>query len=225
MNSRKLQHILAFVCFSTLLFSCTRNDKPTQENKPVEIKKTAYHVGGVSFNMVTVEGGSYLMGAQNTDSTKAYYDTTATDIELPTHNVKVATFAIGETEVTQGLWKAVMGTPLKWEESIGINDSFAAYNVSYDNAQYFVRVLNDSLHQSNQLPADQNVCLPTEEEWEYAAKGGINNQPYIYSGSDELDEVGWFESNSAMKVHAVAQKKPNTAGIYDMSGNFLGMVR
>ena len=161
-------------------------------------KVTTYEVNGVSFDMVEVEGGNYLMGDDN--STEAD--------EKPAHKETIATFQIGKTEVTQELWEAVMGTnPSNFtgEENLPVE------NVSWTDCNEFIAKLNEL--------TGKNFRLPTEAEWEYAARGGKKSQGYIYSGSNTVDDVAWYDENSSSKTHPVAQKQPNELGIYDMSGN------
>lgn len=153
-------------------------------------------VNGVSFKMIKVEGGSYMMGSNDGDSD-----------EKPVHSETVGTFHIGETEVTQALWTAVMGTnPSYWG---GAN--LPVEQVSWDDCQTFIKKLNDL--------TGKNFRLPTEVEWEYAARGGNQSLNYTYSGSNNIGEVAWYTNNSGSMTHPVAQKLPNELGIYDMSGN------
>lgn len=111
---------------------------------------------------------------------------------------------MAETEVTQALWEAVMG----YNPSCFKGENQPVENVEWDDCQTFIQVLNEL--------TGEKFRLPTESEWEYAAKGG---REYEYSGSDSLDEVGWYGNNSGKKTHPVKQKKPNVLGLYDMSGN------
>ncbi|MCQ2218105.1 MAG: formylglycine-generating enzyme family protein [Paludibacteraceae bacterium] len=202
-----------------LLLSACSSSNPEQKKCVVVSHPDTFHVGGVSFNMINIEGGSFIMGAQYANPALENYDSIATTMESPVHKVEVASFALGETEVTQGLWKAVMKEPLTWNDSVGIGDDYPTYVCSFEKVIDFLAALNDSLHQSGQLATDKNVCLPNENEWEYAAKGGKNNMKTLYSGSNNLDEVGWYELNSGLRAHPVAQKQPNALGIYDMNGN------
>ena len=112
---------------------------------------------------------------------------------------------MGKYEVTQGLWKAVMGNNRSYFKS---GDNYPVENVSWDDCQEFISKLNSL--------TGKNFRLPTEAEWEYAARGG---QGFKYSGSNNLDEVAWYIDNSGSKTHAVGLKKPNAMGLYDMNGN------
>ena len=159
-------------------------------------------VNGVSFTMIAVEGGTFDMGATSEQGSDAY------DREKPVHSVTLSDYSIGETEVTQELWEAVMGSN---------PSSFSGYpqrpveRVSWNDCQDFITRLNEL--------TGKNFRLPTEAEWEYAARGGNKSQGYKYSGSDNIDDVAWYKSNSSSQTHDVKTKAPNELGIYDMSGN------
>lgn len=153
-------------------------------------------VNGVSFRMIHVEGGTFQMGS-----------TIGDDDEMPVHEVKVNSFSIGQTEVTQELWQAVMGSvPSNFK-----GDKLPVERVSWNDCQNFISKLN-------QLTG-KTFRLPTEAEWEYAARGGNKSNGYTYSGGNKLDDVAWYVSNSNYTTHEVATKAPNELGIYDMSGN------
>ena len=127
--------------------------------------------------------------------------------EKPGHSETVGTFHIGETEVTQALWTAVMGTnPSNFK-----GDNLPVEMVSWDDCQTFIKKLNEL--------TGKNFRLPTEVEWEYAARGGNQSQNYTYSGSNNIGEIAWYTNNSGSQTHPVAQKQPNELGLYDMSGN------
>ena len=154
----------------------------------------------IAFNMKFVEGGTFTMGAEEDD-------TTAEADEKPQHQVTVSDFMIGQTEVTQQLWKAVMGS----NPSSMKGDLLPVESVTWAECQEFVAKLS-------QLTG-LNFRLPTEAEWEYAAKGGQRSRGYKYAGSDNLEDVAWMESNSGNKTQNIGTKLPNELGIYDMSGN------
>ena len=172
---------------------------------PSEVNDMTYTVNGVQFKMVTVEGGSFMMGAMEGDS-EAYSD------EMPAHQVTLSTFSIAETEVTQALWLAVMGTnPSPYTDDLNC----PVENVSWIDAHTFIAKLN-------QLTG-KKFRLPTEAEWEYAARGGKYSHGYLYSGSNDINEVAWYWSNCSVngtrKTHPVGTLAPNELGLYDMTGN------
>ncbi len=164
----------------------------------------SFSVNGISFDMVYVGRGTFLMGSDYSFRFWDYYDE-----EWPIHQVTLDHgFYIGQTEVTQKLWNAVMDDNKK--NNIYDDLDLPVKDVSWDECQQFITKLN-------QLTG-KNFRLPTEAEWEYAARGGKTDS-YIYSGSDELDKIGWFAENSGGIPHPVQRKEPNAWGLYDMSGN------
>lgn len=160
-----------------------------------------YKVNGVSFDMVKVKGGAFDMGAADNQSSESH------DVDYPVHNVTLDGFQIGKTEVTQKLWTAVMG----YNPSTFIDDDKPVENVSWTDCIIFIQKLNDI--------TNCNFRLPTDAEWEFAARGGRKSKHYKYAGSDDLNEVAWNINNSNKTSHKVATKSPNELGIYDMSGN------
>ena len=171
--------------------------------KVVDISDTgagdlAITVNGVSFVMKRVEGGTFQMGSNDSE---AYGD------EQPVHSVALSGYYMGETEVTQALWKAVMGSnPSNFK-----GDNLPVAHVNWNDCQDFIRKLN-------QLTG-MNFRLPTEAEWEFAARGGNQSNGYTYAGSNNIGSVVWYDDNSGSKSHAVKGKSPNELGLYDMSGN------
>ena len=169
-------------------------------------KLETFTVNGVSFTMVNVEGGTFMMGKNSNDNNAA-------SDESPRHLVSLSNYSIGQTEVTQALWTAVMGSnPSKFTDS----DQLPVDCVSWDDCQSFVTKLNEL--------TGQKFRLPTEAEWEFAARGGLLSQGYKYSGSDNIDEVAWYKGNAGDAPHVVATKAPNELGLYDMSGNSRELV-
>ena len=158
---------------------------------------------GISIDMVRVEAGTFTMGA--TPEMKNPWDD-----EKPTHQVTLTNdYYIGKYEVTQALWKAVMGkNPSKYK-----GDNLPVENVSWDDCQEFISKLNSI--------TGKTFRLPTEAEWEYASRGGKKSRGYQYSGSNNISDVAWYDSNSGNKTHTVGSKQANELGIYDMSGNVL----
>lgn len=190
---------------------------PTQEISSSET--TTYIVNGVSFDMVKVEGGTFTMGATSEQGSDAW------DGEKPAHQVTLSDYMIAKTEVTQELWQAVMGSnPSNFK-----GNNLPVEMVSWDDCQDFIRKLNSL--------TGMNFRLPTEAEWEYAARGGKNSKGYKYSGSNDVGSVAWYYENSGNSIldddsweydklgsnncrtHEVATKSPNELGLYDMSGN------
>ena len=154
-------------------------------------------------SMVYVEGGTFTMGATSEQGSDAY------NWEKPAHSVALSSFYIGKTEVTQELWQAVMGSnPSEFKGA-----KRPVENVSWDDCQEFISKLNQK--------TGKQFRLPTEAEWEYAARGGNSSQGYKYSGSNSVDDVAWYEDNSGSTTHEVATKRANELGLYDMSGNVL----
>lgn len=172
----------------------------TTTSSPVE----TFTANGVSFKMIRVEGGTFQMGSTSGGSN-----------EKPVHQVTLSSFSIGATEVTQELWEAVMGSnPSRFK-----GGKRPVERVSWNDCQTFITKLN-------QLTG-KTFRLPTEAEWEYAARGGNKSKGYTYSGSNTIDNVAWYRENCYDKgesspdygTHDVAKKTPNELGIYDMTGN------
>jgi len=168
--------------------------------------KKNFSIQGVSFTMILVEGGTFTMGATYEQGKDARMD------ESPSHSVTLGDYYIGQTEVTQALWKAVMGN----NPSYFKRDEHPVEQVSWDDCQQFVKKLNTLL--SSEL-GGKHFALPTEAQWEYAARGGKKSNGYKYSGSDTNGKVAWYEDNAGRMHHSVAGKSANELGIYDMSGN------
>ena len=150
--------------------------------------------------MIKVDGGTFTMGATS-EMTNPWDD------EKPTHQVTLSSYYIGETEVTQALWKAVMGNNPSWSKG----DNLPVEQVSWEDCQTFIGKLNGL--------TGKRFRLPTEAEWEYAARGGNRSNHTQYSGGSNIDDVAWYDGNSGSKTHSVKTKKPNELGLYDMSGN------
>lgn len=165
-------------------------------------------VNGVEFNMKYVEGGTFIMGAQNYNPYIPNYDPNAQEWEMPVHSVELSSFYIAETEVTQALWKAVMGDC----PSHFVGDNLPVDSVSWFDCQQFI----DSLRSKT----GHCFSLPTESQWEYAARGGNRSNGYKFSGSNTISQVAWYSSN-AISTHGVAAKQSNELGLYDMSGNVM----
>ena len=172
-----------------------RKEVATAPSSKESGKDFVLKVKGVEYPMVFVEGGSFMMGSDD-------------DVdETPVHKVTLSSYSIGKYEVTQELWEAVMGSnpsyfrgPRKPVEMVSCND-----------CQEFIRRLNNL--------TGKNFKLPTEAQWEFAARGGNKSRGYKYAGSNTIDNVGWHEDNNGKNTHEVGTKSPNELGIYDMTGN------
>jgi formylglycine-generating enzyme required for sulfatase activity len=152
-------------------------------------------------NMVYVSGGTFTMGATSEQGSDAYDD------ENPTHSVTLSSYYIGKYEVTQAEWKAVMGS----NPSYFKGDDRPVEQVSWDDCQTFISRLNSITGRS--------FSLPTEAQWEFAARGGNSTLGYKYSGSNNVYDIAWYDDNSGGTTHDVGTKSPNELGLYDMSGN------
>ena len=180
-----------------------------QERKSATVPKTAnnseietFIVNGVAFKMVKVAGGTFQMGATSEQGSDVWKE------EKPIHSVTLSDYYIGQTQVTQQLWEAVMGSNPSYFTG---DNRRPVESVSWDDCQEFIEKLNRL--------TGKNFRLPTEAEWEYAARGGNKSRGYKYSGSNNPDAVAWYDDNSGGKTHPVAQKQSNELGLYDMSGN------
>jgi len=162
---------------------------------------THFIVNGAEFEMVYVEGGTFIMGC---DSVGYGIDTD----ESPKHKVVLTDYYIGKFEITRRQWYAVMGE----EPPCGGKESdMPVGKINFYDAHEFIEKLNELT----------GLCFnfPTEAQWEYAAAGGKHNNCFVYSGSNNIDAIGWYLNNSTGKIQPVGSKKPNALGIYDMSGN------
>ena len=173
-------------------------------------------VNGVTFKMVAVEGGTFTMGAT------AEQGSDANSIEYPLHQVTLSSFYIGETEVTQALWLAVMGSNPSYftpSNNYAENLQRPVEQVSWNDCQTFISRLNEL--------TGKTFRLPTEAEWEFAARGGNKSKGYKYAGSNNINEVAWYWDNipsqssgtTGYGTQTVATRMPNELGLYDMSGN------
>jgi formylglycine-generating enzyme required for sulfatase activity len=163
----------------------------------IQFKIKAFYSTIGDIEMVWVEGGSFMMGSND-----------GQEDEKPVHEVTLNGFYMGKYEVTQAQWQKVMGNnPSKFSGC----PKCPVEQVSWNDVQDFIIKLN--------AQSGKKYRLPTEAEWEYAAKGGKNNSSYRYSGSDNIDEVAWHSSNTNDETHPIGTKKANALGIFDMSGN------
>lgn len=202
-----LDSIIGFFCSSILFCSGCASKTSTipytsQEHIVLNLQDLTFTIGNVSFVMKPVEGGTFLMGSGESD-------------DEPIKKVTLNNYYIGETEVTQVLWQTVMGNnPSRFK-----GDNRPVEQVSWDDCQIFIQKIN--------LLTGKNFRLPTEAEWEYAARGGKRSKGYKYAGSNIVDNVAVYEVNSKNKgegspdygTHKVKSKQANELGLYDMSGN------
>ena len=218
------------LCCLPLLVACENNE----ENAPEPTEETLSVIDAIPSleydELILVEGGTFVMGAQKADSTAYNYDSEAYPDEGPTHEVTLSSYYIGKYEITQALWKYVMsydgaaadGTQLSPETLYygeetpstvyGEGELVPVYFVSYND------IINHFLPRLNAITG-KIFRLPTEAEWEYAARGGNKSESYKYSGSNDIEAVAWYWDNSGDKAHEAGGKMPNALGLYDMSGN------
>ena len=169
--------------------------EPSESSAPVYYRDGVLVVNGIKYPMVRVDGGTFTMGDGGVFS------------DNRRHDVTLDGYSIGQYQVTQDVWEAVMGSNPSYFKGARKPVEY----VSWDDCQDFIMKLNSM--------TGQNFRLPTEAEWEFAARGGNSSRGYKYSGSDNLDDVAWYDANSGNTPHDVGTKSPNELGIYDMSGN------
>jgi len=185
------------ICLTALLLcSC-------EQSIPVITGSRTIKVDGLEYEMIFIQTNSFDMGATAEQAEMADINR-----EYPVHNVQLGSYYIGCTEVTQGLWRSIMGDSLLTAERqpLGLGDNLPVHNISWADAMQFIKTLS--------LRTSERFYLPTEAEWEYAARGGV--QEHIYSGSSILNNVGWNNCESVVRVKT---KSSNNFGMFDMSGN------
>ena len=233
MKKYKLWALMQVVILLVGSVSCSKdeNDEPTLKN---DITKDGIFNGLPNDEMVFVKGGTFMMGATEEQGTEDPWDD-----EYPTHQVTLSDFYIGKYEVTQQLWEYVM----KYSGTCADGSSMSAYasdvwlgsnpSSSYGEGDYYPAcyvswedIVNIFIPRLNKITG-KTFRLPTEAEWEYAARGGNKSKGYKYSGSNTIGEVAWYDvnaydldsSSSNYGTHPVGTKAPNELGIYDMCGN------
>lgn len=167
----------------------------------------------INMKMIWVEGGDFLMGCTSEQGGDCGSD------EQNVRRVTVDGFYIGMLEVTQSQWEKVVGTSISQQRNkansswslYGVGPDYPMYYVSWDEAMEFCRLLSNK--------TGRTYTLPTEAQWEYAARGGNKNEGAKYAGSNMIDAVAWYTDNSGSSTHIVGSKRANALGIYDMSGN------
>lgn len=174
--------------------------EPKKAEKATDPKQKAI-LQEIEDRMVALEGGTFTMGCTNP------LDSDCFAAEKPRRTITINAFKISKFTVTQKEWKAIMGTDPSGKSC----PECPVVNISWFDAQMFINKLN-------QL-TDKNYRLPTEAEWEYAAKGGNKGHGYKYAGSNNAMEVAWYDTLISHSIHPVGQKQPNELGLYDMSGN------
>jgi formylglycine-generating enzyme required for sulfatase activity len=184
-----------------LVIAIEKNNAVFTFTKPSETEQI---ISEIFPNMIAIQGGTFWMGCSSEQ------EGDCEDNERPAHQVTLSDFSIGKYEVTQEQWRAVMGTSPSYFKNC---ETCPVEGVSWNDIQTFLRELN--------VWTGKNYRLPTEAEWEYAARGGNKSKGYKYSGSNRVGKVGWYRNNSGEKTRPVGQKKPNELGIYDMTGNVL----
>lgn len=196
---------LFFVAYKKMVIPASLRDLFRMRLPETKEDTLSFTVGNVSFKMIRIEHGTFMMGAT---PEMQYLDIN----EKTVHEVTISKdYYMGETQVTQALWQAVMGNnPSHFKDEI-MGKKHPVDSVSWNDCQEFIKKLN--------ALTGKQFRLPTEAEWEFAARGGNKSRHTQYSGSDDLDSVAWYSDNSGGQTHPVAKKSPNELGLYDMSGN------
>ncbi|GHU77040.1 hypothetical protein FACS189414_3800 [Bacteroidia bacterium] len=193
--------VIILVLLSTSIVLFINNDSVQAKLNDGQIKSSNGKNHVVEIPLVWVQGGTFTMGCTSEQGNDCDSD------EMPKHQVTLSSYYIGQYEVTQKQWQEVMGT----NPSYFKGDNLPVENVSWDDVQIFLRKLNQE--------TGKTYRLPTEAEWEYAARGGTKSNGYKYSGSNDVGIVAWYNDDSSSKTHPVGTKRANELGIYDMSGN------
>ena len=220
---KKIKFISLLIVALGMGFTSCENDEPTLKN---DITKDGIFNGLPNDEMVFVQGGTFTMGATEDQGTSDPYKD-----EYPSHQVTLRDFYIGKYEVTQQLWEYVMNysgtaadgsTMSAYASEVWLGKMpSSTYGLGLDYPAYYVSwadIVNIFIPRLNKITG-KTFRLPTEAEWEYAARGGNKSKGYKYSGSNTIGDVAWYNSNSSAMTHPVGTKAPNELGLYDMSGN------
>lgn len=192
-----------YILVSWFILGTNSVSAKTKNTIPDSLQVLRFEVNDIPFSMQRIENGVFLMGGTR----EQHHERLSTD--LPTHTVALNAYYISHTEVTQSLWKAVMP---EWEIMDELNNpNYPITDVSWYDCQVFIHRL-DSI-------TGMPFRLPTEAEWEFAARGGNETQGFRFAGGNILDSVSWGLSNGGFRKHTVGLKKPNELGLYDMTGN------
>ena len=189
------------------------NDTPLYPSFPTANQDFTETAWDINMKMIWVEGGDFFMGCTSEQGGDCYSS------EQNVRRVTVDGFYIGMLEVTQSQWEKVVGTSIFQQRNKanpdfslkGVGPDYPMYYVSWDEAMEFCRLLSNK--------TGRTYTLPTEAQWEYAARGGNKNEGAKYAGSNMIDAVAWYTDNSGSSTHIVGSKRANALGIYDMSGN------
>lgn len=201
-QKKHIAYVLDSVCYG-MGWQGELPEELIEEEEEESIDKHYVSVGNVSFAMISVEGGTFDLGATPEQGLYAAFD------EKPSIQVTVSSFYLAEVPVTQALWTAIMGdNPSHFK-----GDNLPVERVSWEDCQEFIKRLN--------IQTGIKFRLPTEAEWEYAARGGQHSRHHKYSGADDNDKSDylWFKENSQFLSHEVKTKLPNELELYDMNGN------
>ena len=214
--NKKSMKRATIVLVACAFMSCTnaakvKNDAPVEAETPSDQtakEQITYEDGvltlnGLRYELALVEAGTFTMGAAPEVQKPSSFETPAHQVTL-TKN-----YLIGKTVVTQAQWAAIMGENPAYFEG----DNFPMRDVSWDDCQSFIDKINAA--------TGKNFRLPTEAEWEFAARGGNKSKHFLYSGSNDINAVAWYLDNNRDALSEVAKKQPNELGLYDMSGNIL----
>jgi len=208
-TKRDGKKVFEFDGAAVVIFDYDRYEVPVEAEADLsggrswKLKPKAFNFlkGVVYIPMQSVSGDKFNMGCTSEQGSNCY------NKEKPPHNVTISSFLIGRYPITQVQWKQVMGkNPSEFK-----GDSLPVENVSWNDVQSFIKKLNSK--------SGKKYRLPTEAEWEYAARGGVKSKGLVYAGSNNIDDVAWYTLNSDDKTQTVGTKRPNELGIYDMSGN------